>query len=154
MPPRAVPKPNIEYKFKFNKVWILIFEGVNEKGRYVFTNKQLGTFTSMSPKRFSYAHRYNLISETPIIKENKPSIIELERQKARQKRLEEEEKARKVREEIKVYIKQLKGLNNGQKEEVESIVQRSVEEMILELSKGTWSSRTAQEWYDIQHIVA
>ncbi len=156
MPPKAVPKEDIEYKFRFRKdnlirISTLIYEGMNEKGRCVFFNKLSNTYTSMTLKRFAYIHRFNLISEKSI--EKRPSAVELERQKARQERLEEIAKERKQKEEIRKYIMQLKALNKTKKELVEKIVQRSIEEIILELNNGHWTSRTAQEWYKIQHII-
>lgn len=71
MAKRATPKENVEYVFRFRKgdktcYVTLIFEGINEKNRCVFYNKQSGAFTSMLPERFSYIHRFNLVRETYI----------------------------------------------------------------------------------------
>lgn len=158
---RAEPKGNIEYTFRFRKgdrthLTVLIYEGMNEKGRCVFFNKSSKSHTSMTLKRFGYIHRFNLISENQIQKQpiqKEPSPIELERQKARQKRLEEIERERKQQKEIKEYIEQLQSLNNAQKEEVESAVQRRVEDIILDLNGGAWTSITSIEWYKVQQII-
>ncbi len=153
---RAEPKKDIEYTFRFRNGncthrTVLIYEGMNEKGRCVFYNKLSNAYTSMTPKRFGYIHRFNLVSEKPIIKELTPT--ERARQKARQERLKLEAQQREEQNKIKVYIGQLRSLNKVKKIEVERIAKRSVEDIIKDLESLSWNSRTAPEWYSISHII-
>ncbi len=71
MAKRAQVQKGIIYKFRFKKdgkthITTLLFEERNEKGRLVFYNYETGVFTSMREDRFSYIHRFNLVSETPV----------------------------------------------------------------------------------------
>lgn len=161
---RAEPKKDIEYKFRFHKNGVthsvvLIFENINEKGRLVFLNKKSGAFTSMTPERFGYIHRFNLMSEKPIQKQ--PSQIEIQQEKQRQeairRRVEEERLKRKAKkeekEEIDDYIERLRTLNKDKQSEVEFCVGRLVKDIIASLSCGHWDYTTASEWYKIKDIV-
>lgn len=153
---KVEPKKDIEYIFRFRNGnythhTVLIYESMNEKGRFVFFNKLNKSYTSMLPQRFRYIHRFNLVAEKPIVKE--PTPAELERQKARQERLKLEAKQREEQNQIKVYIGQLKSLSNVKKIKVEMIAQRSVEDIIKDLECLSWTLITVQEWYKISHII-
>lgn len=65
---RAEPKENVEYTFDFGKGkrYTFIYIGINEaNGRIRMFNVATKTITTMPPERFSYIHRFNLISERP-----------------------------------------------------------------------------------------
>lgn len=71
MAKRVSPIKGIKYTFKFNKDGnthrtTLSFEGQLGNGRYEFYNYESKAYTSMRPERFSYIHRFNLVSEEPI----------------------------------------------------------------------------------------
>lgn len=71
MAKRVSPIKGIKYTFKFNKdgkthLTTLSFEGQLGNGRYEFYNYESKAYTSMRPERFSYIHRFNLVSEEPI----------------------------------------------------------------------------------------
>lgn len=66
---RAEPKENVEYTFDFGKGKKYTFKyiGTNEaNGRLRMFNVVTKTITTMLPERFSYIHRFNLISEREI----------------------------------------------------------------------------------------
>ena len=66
---RAMPRENVEYTFSFGpgKKYKFIYMGTNEaNGRLRMFNVVTNTITTMPPERFSYIHRFNLLSERNI----------------------------------------------------------------------------------------
>lgn len=63
---RAVPRSDVEYTFDFGqgKKYKFIYIGTNPaNGRLRMFNVVTKTITTMLPERFSYIHRFNLVSE-------------------------------------------------------------------------------------------
>ena len=99
---RATPKKGIKYKFRFKTsdkgtyVLTFLYEERNEKGREVFYCYEYKKFVTMDGRRFSWLHRFALVSETPVkieIKEvqqimiNEPEMSETEMKAEEQKLL-------------------------------------------------------------------
>ena len=66
---RVMPRENVEYTFCFGpgKYYKFIYMGTNEaNGRLFMFNVVAKTVRTMEPERFSYIHRFNLISEREI----------------------------------------------------------------------------------------
>ncbi len=62
---RAIPEENVVYKFYYGegKIYEFLYIGTDEKsGRLRMFNVKSKTITTMKPARFSYLHRFNLLS--------------------------------------------------------------------------------------------
>ena len=156
---RAEPKKDIEYIFRFKhgnnvKKTTLIFEGINEKGRLEFFNKEAGTYTSMPPERFSYIHRFNLVSEQVVVKKlsKQPVLDKYERQ-----RLDDIEKEKKEREEAQKFneqnLKCLKSFTEQEKTQLRKFLGFSVDELIeMYKNNSTWGLKEAQIMLNVNKL--
>lgn len=66
---RAAPEKNVIYTFYYGerKIYKFLYIGTDEvTGRLRMFNVNSKTITTMPPARFSYIHRFNLLSEKPV----------------------------------------------------------------------------------------
>ena len=132
---RAVPQIGMEYTFKFRKCGLthkttLIFNGVNEKGRCEFFNVQSNAFTSMTPKRFAYIHRFNLTSEGPARDIERPTLKEVPRNLIEDNISITDDD---VPKEAQKIIKHFRSLNQVQRVLVQKAIGRNVDNFISDL---------------------
>ena len=129
MAKRATPEKGIKYTFKFKKqdkthFTTLLFEGMNDKGRYEFYNYQSKAYTSMPPLRFSYIHRFNLVREERVKMEIKEVPAHLIIDNPIFENLNDQQKE---------TLNKLRGLSPLQKNLIKAAIGRSVEELANDL---------------------
>lgn len=130
---KALPQENVIYKFRFRNGNVtndrrLIYDGIDERnGRATFYNCDSKNFTSMPLKRFSYIHRFNLISKTPIIPEKNPIKAEKQQIIIKIKEQPQQEEHKEAVKFLKKYLDRFNNFTERQKDLSLSILGRDFE---------------------------
>lgn len=139
------PEFNVEYTFRYpgNKIYTFVYEGTNANGRLAFWNKTTNNITDMRTDRFSYLHRFQLVSEKPIEKATSPKKVEdnivgkpfIDNEYIKKKEAEDRIRAQESEKVKNDVLNTFSALNDYQKAQLEATLKTSYKMFFANLTK-------------------